>query len=316
MISGPVRLIGPALALGAALVMFHPATQVLLAQTDLDAFMREVLARRDDNWKKLQQYVLDEREEIEVRGPTGAALFGDRREYSWYLRDGFFVRSPVKANGVTIGEDDRRKAEAEYLRRVQRRDARQRNREGQPTPAAAPDEAPRDIEGLIRQTRDPEFISSAYFLRFRFDGGQYALVGREELEGTHVLRIEYYPTKLFNNPPVPDEKPKAFENEIQRLMNKTSLVTLWIEPEAHQIIKYKFDNLGMEFLPAQWLVRVTGLNASMTMGQPFPSVWLPRSLEVRGALAMALGPIDFRYSLAYHDYRQADVRSTLIVPER
>src|ERR1044072_7119134 len=31
------------------------------AQTDLDAFMRQVLARRDDNWKKLQQYILDER---------------------------------------------------------------------------------------------------------------------------------------------------------------------------------------------------------------------------------------------------------------
>jgi hypothetical protein len=78
MISGSVRLIGAALALGVALVTFHPATQVLLAQTDLDAFMREVLARRDENWKKLQQYVLDEREEIEVRGPTGAPLFGDR----------------------------------------------------------------------------------------------------------------------------------------------------------------------------------------------------------------------------------------------
>ena len=30
------------------------------AQSDLDAFMERVLARRDDNWKKLQQYVLEE----------------------------------------------------------------------------------------------------------------------------------------------------------------------------------------------------------------------------------------------------------------
>ena len=28
---------------------------LLSAQTDLDTFMKEVLARRDDNWKKLQR---------------------------------------------------------------------------------------------------------------------------------------------------------------------------------------------------------------------------------------------------------------------
>src|SRR5579862_8408540 len=83
----------------------------LAAQTDLDAFMREVLARRDDNWKKLQQYVLDEREKFELNGPNKLPIWGERREYTWYIRDGFFVRSPVKFNGVTVGEDDRRKYE-------------------------------------------------------------------------------------------------------------------------------------------------------------------------------------------------------------
>ena len=29
-----------------------------LAQSDLDAFMQQVLAERDSNWKKLQQYIL------------------------------------------------------------------------------------------------------------------------------------------------------------------------------------------------------------------------------------------------------------------
>jgi hypothetical protein len=36
----------------------------LSAQSDLDAFMEKVLARRDDNWKKLQQYVLEEKEGV------------------------------------------------------------------------------------------------------------------------------------------------------------------------------------------------------------------------------------------------------------
>ena len=39
-----------------------------------------------------------------MRGPARIPLWGERRDYTWYIRDGFFVRSPVKVNGVTIGE--------------------------------------------------------------------------------------------------------------------------------------------------------------------------------------------------------------------
>src|SRR5581483_648485 len=74
----------------------------LSAQSDLDTFMRTVLAGRDDNWKKLQQYILDEREQIELRGPTRRPLWGEQRDYTWYLRDGFFVRSPLKVNGAAV----------------------------------------------------------------------------------------------------------------------------------------------------------------------------------------------------------------------
>ena len=48
--------------------------------TDLDAFMREVLAHRDDNWRKLQQYILDEREAIDLRAPGNVPLWGERRD--------------------------------------------------------------------------------------------------------------------------------------------------------------------------------------------------------------------------------------------
>ncbi len=308
-------------------VLAGPQPPALHAQSDLDAFMRQVLARRDDNWKKLQQYILDEREEINVRGPGGLPLWGDRRDFTWFLQDGFFVRSPLKANGVTVGEDDRRKYEANYLRRTQRRDERQQQRDAAqappipdddalaPAPPPGADEPLKDVDALIRQTREPQFISSAYFLRFRFDEGRYALVGREKLDGVEVLRVEYYPAKLFNDPSRNGRESGPFEVEMQRLMNKASLVTLWVDPAAHQIVKYTFDNLGLEFLPAPWLVRVEDVNASMTMGQPFPGVWLPRGLEVRVGLALAIGPIDFRYALDYDDYRLADVKSRLLVPE-
>src|SRR5215210_4622769 len=86
--------------------------------------MRQVLASRDANWKKLQQYVLDEQELIELHGPGRVPIWGERHEYTWYIRDGFFVRSPLRFNGVAIADADRRKYEDDYLRRMQERDRR------------------------------------------------------------------------------------------------------------------------------------------------------------------------------------------------
>jgi len=315
----------PILALFAAAPLLH-------AQTDLDAFMKKVLERRDDNWKKLQQYVLDERERVELRGPARQPLWGEHREYTWYVRDGFFVRSPLKVNGVTIGEADRRKYETEYLERQQRREKRGQQatvgvgssgvivQPGEAAPAAptADAEALQSVDGLLKQTRQPQFISSAYFLRFRFEEGKYALVGREPIDGRDVLRIEYYPTRLYSNEQrrrqaTSHDKDDPYDAALQRAMNKVALITLWVEPKAHQIVKYTFDNIGFDFLPGQWLVHVTDLKATMTMGQPFPDVWLPKTLEMVVGATLAVGPFDVRYALEYHDYRQPDVKTKVKV---
>ena len=298
------------------------------AQTDLDAFMRRVLARRDDNWKKLQQYVLDEREAIDVRGPARLPLWGERRDYTWYIRDGFFVRSPVRVNGVTVAESERRTFEATYLKRQQQREQRgQRgqvalgpsgvvvepaDRDAPPVDAAAP-----SVDGLLKQTRQPGFISSAYFLRFKFEEGKYALVGHETIDGRDLLKIEYYPAKLFGGSDRRRKKDdttdrdRAHDAEFQRMMNKVALVTLWVEPKAQQIVKYTFTNLPFEFLPGQWLLHVDDLRASMTMDQPFPDVWLPRDLEFLFGVSLAVGQVDLRYALEYHDYRRADVTANV-----
>src|SRR5262249_48662054 len=157
---------------------------------------------------------------------------------TWYIRDGFFVRSPVKADGVTIGEEERRKYEAAYLKRQQERDKRGRRDQGaiaaaevvvEPGdrgPAAPADAAPPHGDAIPKQTRQPQFISSAYFLRFKFEEGKYALVGRETLDGRETLRIEYYPTKMFGGTDrrrtgrEPSSTEKARDAEFQRLMNK------------------------------------------------------------------------------------------------
>jgi hypothetical protein len=274
--------------------------------------MQKVLARRDDNWKKLQQYVLDESEQVQLTGPSRTPIWGERRDYTWFIRDGFFVRSPVKVNGGAVSEADRRKAEDEYLRAAKRRDSAGQN------PQEA--DAPKDVDAIVRQARQPQFISSAYFLRFRFEEGKYALVGHETVDGHDTLRIEYYPARLFNRPQrwtghEPSAKDRARSAEMERLLNKTSLVTLWIEPKANQIIKYTFNNVAFDFLPASWLFHVNDVNATMTMGQPFPDIWLPKGVDVAVAMTVAVGQFNLNYGLQYHDYRRADVSSNIRIPE-
>ena len=291
----------------------------LAAETDLDAFMRQVLAGRDDNWKRLQQYILDEREQIELRGPTRLPLWGERREYTWYVRDGYFVRSPLKFNGVEIGDPERRKYEADFLRRTQERDRRTaqlaspKPGEGGAPASSLPSES-ESVDGILRQVREPQFISSAYFLRFKFEQGKYALVGREALDGHEVLHVEYYPANLFSERQQrrmarSHDKADPKDAEIQRMMNKVALVSLWISPESRQIVKYTIDNIDFDFMPARWLVQLDTMKASMTMSQPFPGVWLPRDLEFVAVLEMAMGRFDAKYTLEYRDYRQADVKS-------
>ncbi|HUF48994.1 MAG TPA: hypothetical protein VMM93_14345 [Vicinamibacterales bacterium] len=288
------------------------------AQSDLDQFMRTVLARRDENWKKLQQYILDEREVVEVRGPGRVPIWGEARDYSWFIREGFFVRSPVKANGVNVSEQERRRYEDEFLTRARARDIRERERaEGRVSddPVRVPDgPLPGTAEDVLSQVRRPQFMDAAYFLKFTFEEGKYAFVGRESFEGRDVLRIEYYPSRLFDHEQESEarrrernERNRSEDREaaFERMFNKVSLVTLWIEPASHQIVKYTFDNVHLDFLPAAWLVRITDLNAVMTMSQPFSEVWLPRDIEFRAGMMFAVGPIDIRYRLDYRDYREA-----------
>ena len=315
------------------------------AQSDLDRLMKEVLSRRDDNWKKLQQYTLREANTFRLLGPMDTPLFGSKREYAWVPREGFFIRSPISADGVTIGDAERRREEQRWLAREQGREkarARRRAEElraesggAQPgTQADAADttteppepEVLRQIEpDVIRQTLEPEFISSAYFLDFKFEGGHYAFVGRERLLDRDVLRIEYYPEKLFG----PDERRgrngsrggnrggqsnqrSPTEERIQRGMNKVSLVTLWVDPAARQILQYEFKNVDADFLPARWLLRLDEMSASMRMGNPFPDVWLPASVGIHVSMTLAIGRLSASYDVTYHDYKLAETSGRVV----
>jgi hypothetical protein len=289
----------------------------LSAQTDLDAFMSRVLERRDDNWKKLQQYVLEERETLQITGPGARPLYGTQRDYAWFPRDGIFIKSPLRADGVIISENERRKAEEEWLQREQRREKRRAERAARSNTSSATDSPAPDAgdtnagaisEASVREAIEPGFVSAAYFLKFKFDPGQYALAGRETLEGRNVLRIEYYPTKLFNEGRKRANKEiRKRDDQIDAKMDKVALVTLWVDPAEHQILKYDFHNLPLDFLPGRSIVRIDGLRAAMEMGQPFPDVWLPRAIRVGFDMSLAIGEVDGRYAADFHDYKLATV---------
>jgi hypothetical protein len=293
-----------------------------VVQNDLDAFMARVLARRDENWKKLQQYILEERERLQVTSGEGVRVYGFAREYTWFIRDGYFVRSPLKFDGVTIGEEERRRAEERWIKREQGRERRTIERAKQ-DPANAERTtgeiivSPQGVQvDVLTGTLEPRFVSAAYFLRFKFDPGHYAFAGRESWSGREALKIEYYPSKLFTEGRTrPDRRVREREQDVERKMNKVSLVTLWIDPKEHQILQYTFDNVGLEFLPGRSLVRVDEMRASMRMTQPFPDVWLPGTIEMAFGLTTALGSLDARYNVEYHDYRLAEVTTKIRPPQ-
>ena len=440
---------------------------------ELDRFMEQVLEQRERNAAVRLQYVLDEQSRFRLSGPGGSALWGFRGDYTWYERDGFFVRSPVRINGVTIDEARRREYETRWLQREERRRERRRDERRSPTrvslrstrdnvelaierlwgariddellatvseqartwgddhaaiaaaadrilealggvPAVGFDRAvdrardgfamleagrllPDEVAGMLARTlgllapaapaatdrefarflelfdlavrfelvlapldttpaeahaspevvrvraaalaerravlsavagaaaegngiqearsadplwnnMEPRFVSDAYFLDFEFEPGNYYLVGRETLDGHDVLRIEYYPEQMFTESDEDeDETPdRDRDGRDEAAMDKTSLVTIWIDPVQHQIVRYTFDNLGFDFLPGRWLFRLDDLTASMTMRQPFPGVWLPARIDMRAALSLATGTFEATATRMYTNYREAE----------
>ena len=110
-----------------------------------------------------------------------------RREYTWYVRDGVHVRSPVKFDGVPIPEVVRREYEEKWMhselkRRQLPHRARRKARRGGQGPAVS-----------VPSINEPRFISEAYFLDFKFEPGNYYLAGKETLDGREVLKIDYLP---------------------------------------------------------------------------------------------------------------------------
>lgn len=329
-----------------------PAPSTAAVPTDLDAFMARVLERRADNWRRLRDYILSEKERFDLIGPLQMPLYGIRREFTWYMRDGFLVRSPIKFDGVTLSDTARREYEDKWLREERSREERRRSKSpAQPDAATVADPGASDPAAIVRQAAaEPRFISESYFLTFKFEPGNYYLVGRETFENRDVLKIEYYPTHLFKDDDDEGEtrsrergdtkQPSATSEEttdqkasqqqqpqqskkrqsreirldeknIERQMNKVALVTLWVDPAEHQVVKFTFDNIDFGFLPLKPLMRLGDISASMVMGQPLDGIWLPREITMHASVTLATGSYQGEYAREFYDYRQGDVKSRI-----
>ncbi len=261
--------------------------------SDLDALMAKVLERREIDWDRLHNYVFREKEELELRGFDSAPMESWKREYLWLVRDGYLVRSPVKADGVAVSPQEQAKAEREWI-------------EGQ--------------KGKRHNSLEREA-----FFGFKFQPGRYLLAGKKKVEGREALIVEYYP-KLSDldddddsksgkdgeqkqeQKPKSNKKEEDNDNYYERMFEKTLVVTMLVLPEENQILQMGFDNIRLDFLPARWLVRVDDLKADLTMHKPFENVWLPRAIHASGAVSTANGSLTVRYLREFYDYKKTDVK--------
>lgn len=242
---------------------------------NIDDFMEKVLERRDINWDDFYNYTCRERETLEVEGSLKAVpMQGFLRENIWFVRDGYLVRSPLSINGVKISREERDRAELKWIERVKKREEK---------------------EGVDRDR----------FFGFKFEPGNYYFAGRQQFEGREVVAVEYYPETFFSD----DEEEDPEDAEIEEKLNKVFLITMLIDPAEHQIVQMTIDNVGFDFLPGGWLVRIGTIEASMTMHQPFGDIWLPRDITAYGRVTTAAGDLAIRYTMAFQDYAIAETKA-------
>ena len=223
-----------------------------------------------------------------MRGPKRVPIWGERREYTWFIRDGFFVRSPTKFNGV----DHRRGRAPEVRGRLpqagagarqeratrRQRDARRLRPHDRWRHRRRPPERPatgsrRTSAASFARTasrnssrRPTSCASSSRRASTRWSATRRSTAATCCASSTTRTRMFSGTDRRRTRQGTPPTTIAARDAEFQRLMNKVALVTLWVEPKAHQIVKYTFDNVGFDFLPAQWLVHVSDVKATMTVG--------------------------------------------------
>ena len=259
------------------------------AMNDLDEFMAKVMQKRWADAENLREYVFNEREALNVEIDTKiASQWSYRREYLWFVRDDYLVRSPVLIDGVKVSAKEKSAAEEEWINGQKRRE-KSKNQNGI------------DYQALFGLENENSLDFQAFF-GFEFEPGRYLYGGERQFEGRTALLVEYYPRmsdgKNGNN---------TKNDHINGLFEKTYLVTMLISPDDHQILKITFDNVGLEFLPVRWIVRMNDIKASMVMDKTKIGIWLPREISAYGSISTAGADLSISYSREFYEYAKSQV---------
>ena len=296
----------------------------------LDAFMEKVLARREVNRKTLEQ--IHPRRDRAVRDPrawTDAAVTGrgasspgtSATACTFAARCASMASASGKRRGCTYegswiqserrdrsarrkGQGEEREGEERERRAVHRRVGVKSHRPGM---SAAPsrDSCPkptswtsssspattisRDARGARRTGRPQDRVLPDRHVRRRRrkkDAGQRRRRKGQRADANEATRKR-------------SRRARKDEQDIERQMNKTALITLWIDPPNIRSSSTRSTTSGWTSCPA-WLVRVDDLRASMTMGQPFPGVWLPRGMNIHAGITLANGSFEAGYERSVH----------------
>jgi len=251
----------------------NPESDTTETENELDEFMAKVLKKRDIDWEKLHNYIFNSTETLEIKKGEIPALENFRREYIWYVRDGYLIRCPVRINGVKISAREQAEEIDKWI----------------------------SDEKKKRENDQKYQLDHQSFFGFKFEPGRYLYAGKQQFEGREVIVIEYYPD-------IGKNIPKRGKNNYGDLIEKSILITLLIDPAEHQIVQFTFDNAGFEFLPARWLVRLDDIKGSLVMDKPLGDVWLPREITAYGSISTANMDLSIHYSHEFYSYSETEVK--------
>ena len=260
---------------------------------DIDRFMQRVLAQRDAApWRGLGDFVLRETYSFELVAPPDSRLSSFRRvrQYEWYVREGTAVRSPVRVDGVGIDDETRRAP-------MRRRGCATRSGGAPSYEPIVTMMARRAVGSRSRKTPSPASSPTS----------STSWSGRWSRASTtsSAARPSRAARSCASSSTRPAPSGRRPASGINRGIVKTSMVTLWVDPEIHQIVKYAFENAGLDFLRFRWLLRADGLQAEMELA-PVRGVWMPARMTLSGRATTALGEYVAAFTQEFFDYRQAE----------
>ncbi len=106
--------------------------------------------------------------------------------------------APCGSTVSALAKTPARSTEDDWVERERQRLEHKRKKDDKDTKAETEPVEP-DAGAAGSPIPTPRFVSEAYFMEFKFEPGNYYLAGRERLEGQEVLRIEYYPKRMFSD---------------------------------------------------------------------------------------------------------------------